>query len=105
MSLRSSTTPVRRFMVTMLTAVLLTAALTGAAGRSDGEAKNAFLDELQERTFRYFWETANPANGLIPDRHPTPSFSSVAAVGFGLTTYPIGVEHGWITREQARERV
>ena len=36
---------------------------------------------MQERTFRFFWERANPANGLIPDRWPTPSFSSVAAVG------------------------
>lgn len=64
----------------------------------------AFLDTLQERTFRYFWETANPANGLVPDRWPTPSFSSVAAVGFGLTAYPVGVERGWITRAQAAER-
>lgn len=65
----------------------------------------AFLDTLQHRTFEYFWETANPRNGLVPDRWPTPSFSSVAAVGFALTAYPVGVEHGWITRDQARERV
>jgi hypothetical protein len=26
-------------------------------------------------------------------------------VGFGLTAYPIGVERGWITREEARRRV
>src|SRR4029453_3576903 len=64
-----------------------------------------FLLELQERTFRFFWETANPENRLIPDRYPTPSCSSIAAVGFGLTTYPIGVERGYITREQARHRV
>lgn len=64
-----------------------------------------FLLELQERTFRFFWDTANPENGLIPDRYPTPSYSSIAAVGFGLTTYPIGVERGYITRAQARERV
>jgi len=66
---------------------------------------SAFLDTLQHRTFNYFWETANPRNGLVPDRWPTPSFSSVAAVGFALTAYPIGVEHGWITRDQARQRV
>jgi len=64
-----------------------------------------FLLELQERTFRFFWETANPENGLVPDRFPTQSYSSIAAVGFGLTTYPIGVERGYITREQARQRV
>jgi hypothetical protein len=63
------------------------------------------LEVLQERTFDYFWDLANPENGLIPDRWPTPSFSSIAAVGFALTAYPIGIEHGWITREQARDRV
>lgn len=62
-----------------------------------------FVD-LQERTFRFFWDTANPENGLIPDRYPTAASSSIAAVGFGLTTYPIGVERGYITRRQARER-
>jgi hypothetical protein len=64
-----------------------------------------FLVELQERTFRFFWDTANRDNGLVPDRFPTPSASSVAAVGFGLTAYPVGVERGYITREQARKRV
>jgi hypothetical protein len=66
--------------------------------------EQSLLDDLSERTFRFFWETANPGNGLVPDRWPTPSFSSIAAVGFGLTAYPVGVERGYITREQARER-
>ena len=63
------------------------------------------LQELQQRTFRYFWNTADPITGLVPDRYPTPSFSSIAAVGFALTAYPIGVERGYVTREAARERV
>ena len=52
------------------------------------------LIDLQARTFRYFWDTANPKNGLIPDRFPTPSYASIAAVGFALTAYPVGVERG-----------
>lgn len=63
------------------------------------------LDDVQKRTFLWFWETGNPANGLVPDRWPSKSFSSIASVGFALTAYPVGVEHGWITRAQARERV
>ena len=63
-----------------------------------------FLVDLQERTFRFFWDTANPANGLVPDRYPTTSFSSVASVGFALTTYPVGVERGYVTRKAARRR-
>ncbi len=65
----------------------------------------AFLDDLEHRTFRWFWEKTDPRTGLVPDREPTPSFSSVAAVGFGLAAYPIGAERGWVTREEARERV
>ncbi len=65
----------------------------------------ALLDDLEQRSFRFFWETTDPATGLAPDRWPTPSFASVAAVGFALTAYPIGVARGWITRDQARQRV
>lgn len=63
-----------------------------------------FLDTLQHRTFNYFWELTNPVNGLTPDRAPTKTFSSVAAVGFALTAYPIGVERHYITRTQAAAR-
>lgn len=69
------------------------------------DAERALLDDLEQRTFRFFWETTDARTGLAPDRWPTPSFASIAAVGFALTAYPIGVERGWITREQARERV
>jgi hypothetical protein len=67
-------------------------------------AQSAFLDTLSRRTFDWFWDTTNPRNGLTPDRWPTKSFSSVAAVGFALAAYPVGVDRGWITRDQARER-
>ena len=64
----------------------------------------AFLDTLEQRTFHYFWDLTNPQNGLTPDRWPTPSFSSIAAVGFALTAYPIGVERRYVTRPQAAQR-
>jgi len=72
------------------------------------ERSDPFLDELQARTFAFFWDLANPTNGLVPDRWPDgvlPDFCSIAAVGFGLTAYPIGVQRGFITREEARDRV
>lgn len=65
----------------------------------------AFLDSLQSRTFAWFWTLSDSRTGLTPDRWPTESFSSVAAVGFALTTYPVGVERGWVTREEAEVRV
>lgn len=67
------------------------------------------LDEIEHRTFEFFWQTANPGNGLVPDHWPRQEgsqyFSSMAATGFALTAYPIGVERGWITRAQASQRV
>jgi hypothetical protein len=64
----------------------------------------AFLDTLQQRTFNFFWERTPPQTGLTPDRWPTLTFSSIAAVGFALTAYPIGVERGYVTRVQAADR-
>jgi len=68
-------------------------------------AWDPFLDTLQVRTLRFFLETANPTNGLIPDRAPSKSPSSIAALGFGLTAYPIAVERNMATREEAASRV
>ena len=67
-------------------------------------AAEPFLDDLEQRTFRWFWDLADPGTALIPDRAPTPSFSSVAAVGFGLTAYTIGAERGWVSRTDAAAR-
>jgi hypothetical protein len=65
----------------------------------------AFLDTLAQRTFAWFWETTNPRNGLTPDRTPNPPFASIAAVGFALTAYPVGVERGYVSRTDAAQRV
>src|ERR1051325_8734829 len=68
---------------------------------SDGD----FLEFIQRKAFDYFWLEANPSNGLVRDRSRSNSYCSIAAVGFGLTAIGIGIDHGWITREQGRERV
>jgi hypothetical protein len=66
----------------------------------------ALLDDLEARTFRFFWETAHPQTGLVPDRWPaSPTMASVAAVGFGLTAYLVGVERHLVTRAEAAKRV
>jgi hypothetical protein len=66
--------------------------------------QQAMMADVERRTFQWFWDSANPANGLIPDHYPGPSFSSIASVGFGLTAYGIGAERGYITRAQAVDR-
>ncbi len=62
-----------------------------------------FYEDIEHRTFRWFWTTVNGRNGLVPDRWPTPSFSSIAAVGFALPAYAIGAERGWCSRAEARD--
>lgn len=62
-------------------------------------------------SFDFFWEQANttagsPGYGLIRDRFPgAEGIASMAAVGFGLTAIPIGIEKGYITAEAGAERV
>lgn len=65
----------------------------------------AFVQMVQKATFNFFWNEANPANGLIKDRDTDWAPCSIASVGFGLTAICIGIDHQWITREQGRERV
>jgi hypothetical protein len=72
-----------------------------------------FLEDLQHRSFNYFWEQADPQTGLVPDRARIDgsaldenhrNVASIAATGFGLSALSIATEHGWITQSQARER-
>jgi hypothetical protein len=81
------------------------AAATDGFDPALGSSLSAFLDTLQRRTFDWFWEQTDQMTGLTPDRTPTQSFSSIAATGFALTAYPIGVHRGWITRKDGRQRV
>jgi hypothetical protein len=64
----------------------------------------ALLDRIQRAAFGYFIQTFNPANGLVADTTRKGSPCSIAVVGFALSSYPIAVERGWITREDAAQR-
>ncbi|MCC4618892.1 hypothetical protein LL965_01910 [Xanthomonas cassavae CFBP 4642] len=62
------------------------------------------FSDIERRTFQFFWDTTNEVNGLSPDRFPSRPFASIASVGFALTAYPIGIENGWVSRNQAIDR-
>ena len=76
----------------------------GAAG-AGAQTTDAMLDDVQRSSFDYFWEQANPANGLIKDRSASWSPASIAATGFGLSAICVGADHGWVSRAAAAERV
>ena len=64
----------------------------------------ALLGGLQRAAFGYFLEAVNPANGLIADNSRANSPVSIAVVGFGLSSYAVAVERGWLARTDAVER-
>ncbi len=68
------------------------------------QTTDALLDTLQHTGVLYFWNEANPANGLIKDRSTAGSVSSIASTGFGLSAITVGVDRGWLDRDAARTR-
>lgn len=62
------------------------------------------VDELQRRTFRYFSRHVDPVTGLVKDRSAATSPASIAGTGFAIPVWAVGAEHGWIDRDEARER-
>src|SRR5688500_11630895 len=63
------------------------------------------LEELQRLTFGYFLKETNPENGLVPDSTRQGAPCSIAPTGFALAAYPVGVERGFITRDDAISRI
>ena len=62
------------------------------------------LDVIQREAFSYFAHETNRANGLVVDTTSGVAPSSIAAIGLGLTAYPVAVERGFISRVEAAER-
>ena len=62
------------------------------------------LDAFQRDAFGYFLHETNLANGLVADKTEPSASSSIAAIGFALAAYPVGVERSWMTRAEAAER-
>ena len=69
----------------------------------DDEAR-AMLDELQHDTFRYFLLEVDAASGLVLDSTAPGSHASIAAVGLALSSYAVGVERGFLARDEAAAR-
>lgn len=73
--------------------------------RRESKEQAAFLEDIKERTFGFFWDRADKVTFQTDDRYPTPRFTSIASTGFGLTAYIIGIENGYINREEGTSRV
>jgi hypothetical protein len=67
------------------------------------ENESTMLDSIQHKTFLYFINERNPVNGLVKDRSASWAPASIAAIGFALPSYAVGVERAWISREEAAD--
>lgn len=67
--------------------------------------ESKILQRLQRETFDYFIDDKNCNNGLIADKTQVGCPSSIAVVGLAINAYIIGVEQGYISREEARRRI
>ena len=64
-----------------------------------------FLDMTQEYTFRYFYEYAHPISGLARERLGSGDIVTIGGSGFGIMALIVGVNRGFITRQQAVDRL
>lgn len=63
------------------------------------------LTLIQERTFKYFWDYAHPVSGLSRERLNSGDIVTSGGSGFGIMAIPVGIERGFITREEGAERL
>jgi hypothetical protein len=62
---------------------------------------NKRLAKLQLEAFSYFKDDNLVRNGMIADKNKPGSPASIAAMGLGLSSFIIGVERGYMPREEA----
>ncbi len=71
------------------------------AALSDDE----LLDMVQRYTFRYFWDFAHPVSGMARERNTSGDIVTTGGSGFGVMAILVGIERGFITREQGLNRL
>lgn len=113
-------------LIVCLVLVAIVSVVEGCNGRKTNNDKHSeettttkrtlsdddLLDKVQRQTFDYFWEGAESNSGLARERihldniYPShdKDIITIGGSGFGLLAIIVGVERGFISREQAVER-
>ncbi len=65
----------------------------------------ALLTLIQEQTFKYFWDFAHPASGMARERNTSGDLVTTGGSGFGLMAILVGIERGFITRQEGVNRI
>lgn len=82
-------------------------AFSETAGASTRElSDDDLLTMLQEACFRYYWEGAHPVAGATLENTPGDDrIVATGASGFGIMALIVGVDRGFITRQQGLDRI
>jgi len=65
---------------------------------------NELLTKVQLQTFRYFWDFAHEQSGMARERNTSGNLVTVGGSGFGAMAIIVGIERGFITRQEGVER-
>lgn len=63
------------------------------------------LTLIQQQTFKYFWDFAQPASGMARERNSFGNLVTSGGSGFGLMTIIVGIERGFISRADGLQRL
>ncbi len=63
------------------------------------------LTKVQQQTFRYFWEGAEPTSGMARERTTSGATVTTGGTGFGVMAMTVAAERGCVTRSEACQRV
>lgn len=105
----------RLFKFSVLVSVFLFGFIQCKNSPEDEELTNTLsdkelLDSVQYLTFQYFWEGAEPNSGMARERYHVDDpendkdVVTTGGTGFGLMAILVGIERGFITREQGLQR-
>lgn len=63
------------------------------------------LTKVQQQTFRYFWDFAEPTSGMARERNTSDNLVTSGGSGFGLMAIIVGIERNFITRAEGLARL
>lgn len=56
------------------------------------------LTKVQQTTFKYFWDFADPGSGMARERNTSGNIVTSGGTGFGIMAIIVGIERNFITR-------
>ena len=106
----------KKYIACLLIAFLSVVLFMACTGHQENNRKNitdeALMDLVQKQTFRYFWDGAEPVSGMARERihldgiypQDDQDVVTLGGSGFGVMAILVGIERGYINREEALVR-